>query len=168
MGESEMRQKARARRHQDGFTLIEALIGIVLIAIAVLGLAEVFTLSLLNNLRAERVSNGSFLAQQQADMLRSLTQDELNFLSTNQTVDLNGDGNPDISLDELLDLNLDGLNDYRRITNLQVAETMGTTTTWEVTIMVFSQEQFQVQKSDLLQNPQLYRLRGRMDTIIAR
>jgi len=163
-----MRQKSRARGRQDGFTLIEALIGIVLIAIAVLGLAEVFTLSLLNNLRSERVSNASFLAQQQTDTLRNLTQDELNFLSTNQTVDLNGDGSPDISLDELLDLNLDGLNDYRRITNLQVAETMGTTTTWEVTVMVFSQEQFQVQKSDLLQNPQVYRLRGRMDTIVAR
>ncbi len=163
-----MSQKQRAQRRQGGFTLIEALIGIVLIAIAVLGLAEVFTLSLLNNLRAERVSNASFLAQQLADGLRNLTQDELSFLSTNQTVDLNGDGSPDLSLDERLDLNLDGLDDYRRVTSLQVGQTTGASTTWEVTIMVFSQEQMNVQRADLLQNPQVYKLRGRMDTIIAR
>jgi len=162
-----MRQKQRTRR-QDGFSLIEALIGIVLVAIAVLGLAEVFTLSILNNLRSERMSNGSFLAQQQTDLLRDLTQDELNFLSTNQTVDLNGDGGPDISLDESLDLNVDGFNDYRRITSLQMGETTGSSTTWEVTVMVFSRERLQVPKADLLQNPQAYRLRGRMDTIIAR
>jgi prepilin-type N-terminal cleavage/methylation domain-containing protein len=163
-----MSSRNRAQRRQKGFTLIEALIGIVLIAIAVLGLAEVFTLSLLNNLRAERVSNGSFLAQQQADALRNLTQDELNFLSTNQTVDLNGDGNPDLSLDERLDLNLDGLDDYRRITSLQVGETTGATTTWEVTVMVFSREQLSIPRTDLLLSPQVYKLRGRMDTVIAR
>jgi len=163
-----MSQRERARRHQDGFTLIEALIGIVLIAIAVLGLAQVFTLSLLNNLRSERVSNGSFLAQQQTDTLRNLTQDELSFLSTNQAVDLNGDGSPDLSLDERLDLNLDGLDDYRRVTSLQVGETTGASTTWEVTVMVFSQEQLNVPRTNLLQSPQVYRLRGRMDTIIAR
>jgi len=140
----------------------------VLVAIAVLGLAEVFTLSILSNLRSERMSNGSFLAQQQTDLLRDLTQDELNFLSTNQTVDLNGDGGPDISLDESLDLNVDGFNDYRRITSLQMGETTGSSTTWEVTVMVFSRERLQVPKADLLQNPQAYRLRGRMDTIIAR
>jgi prepilin-type N-terminal cleavage/methylation domain-containing protein len=163
-----MRQIKGPGRNPDGFTLIEALIGIVLLAIAVLGLAEVFTVSLLNNLRAERMSNGSFLAQQQADALRNLTQDELTYLSTSQSVDLNGDGSPDISLDERLDLNLDGRDDYRRVTSLQLGQTMGTTSTWEVTIMVFSQEQLQVEKADLMQNPQLYRLRGRMDTIIAR
>jgi prepilin-type N-terminal cleavage/methylation domain-containing protein len=163
-----MRQKPRAKRNRDGFTLIEALIGIVLVAIAVLGLAEVFTLSLLNNLRAERVSNASFLAQQQTDTLRGLTQDELNYLATNQSVDLNGDGNPDITLDERIDLNLDGHADYRRVTTLQAAETSGTSTVWEVTVMVFSQEQLEASKAELMQNPQLYRLRGRMDTIIAR
>jgi len=163
-----MEQKHKMRARQRGFSLIEALIGIVLIAIAVLGLAEVFTLSVLNNLRAERMSNGSFLAQQQTDLLRDLTQDELSFLSTNQSVDLTGDGNPDITLDETLDLNADGQNDYRRVTNLQLGETTGSTTTWEVTVMVFSQEHILVPKTDLLQNPQAYRLRGRMDTVIAR
>jgi prepilin-type N-terminal cleavage/methylation domain-containing protein len=163
-----MRQKLRTQQHQNGFTLIEAVIGIALLAIAVLGLAEVFTLSILNNLRSEQISNSSFLAQQQTDALRNLTQGELSFLSTNQTADLNGDGSPDISLDERLDLNSDGLDDYRRITNLQVGQSEGTTTTWEVTVLVFSQEQLQVPKADLLQNPQVYRLRGRVDTIIAR
>jgi len=163
-----MRYKLNKQPRQNGFTLIEAVIGIVLLAVAVLGLAEVFTLSILNNLRSERISNASFLAQQQMDALRDLTQEELSFLSTNQTADLNGDGSPDVSLDEHIDLNSDGLDDYRRITNLQIGQSEGTTTIWEVAVLVFSQEQLQVPRADLLQNPPLYRLRGRMDTLIAR
>lgn len=163
-----MRRENEARRPNKGFTLIEVIIGIALIAIAVLGLAEVFTLSITNNLRSERISNASFLAQQQMDLLRDLTQEELSFLFTNQNVDLNGDGNPDIFLDERIDLNRDGLDDYRRVTDILAGQTEGTASLWQVTVMVFSQEQFGYSKADLLQEPQTHRLRGRMDTVITR
>jgi type II secretory pathway pseudopilin PulG len=163
-----MRRHTGYRRHNEGFTLIEAVIGIVLVAIAVLGLAQVFTLSITNNLRAERISNASFLAQQQMDLLRDLTQEEISFLFTNQNVDLNGDGNADIVLDERIDLNRDGLDDYRRVTDILAGQTEGTSSLWQVTVMVFSQEQFSYSRSDLLQDPQGHRLRGRMDTVITR
>ena len=96
------RAKARA-----GFSLIEALIGIAVIGIAMLGLAQAFLLSVNNNTRAGEIAHASYLAQQQMDYLRSLTAAELStFPSTAR-----GE-----SADEILDSNVDGFPDFRRIT----------------------------------------------------
>ena len=50
--------------------------------------------------------------------LRNLTKDELIMLTASGSLDLNSDGTPDIVNDELLDLNLDNHNDYRRLTEV--------------------------------------------------
>jgi prepilin-type N-terminal cleavage/methylation domain-containing protein len=107
------------KKPRQGFSLIEVIIGIALVAIAVLGLAQMFTLAIMNNLRSERIANASFLAQQQIDVMRNLTSDELTTLTSGNGVDLNGDGNMDILKDEALDINSDGQLDYRRITEIQ-------------------------------------------------
>ncbi|MCP2620103.1 prepilin-type N-terminal cleavage/methylation domain-containing protein, partial [Candidatus Aminicenantes bacterium AC-334-K16] len=66
---------------RKGMTFIEALVGIALMAIAVIGLAQLFTYGILNNSRADRIANATFLAQQQIEFLRNLTGPELSALS---------------------------------------------------------------------------------------
>ncbi|MFQ6038084.1 MAG: prepilin-type N-terminal cleavage/methylation domain-containing protein [Candidatus Aminicenantales bacterium] len=141
------------RTHQEsdrGFSLIEVVVGLAIVAVALLGLAQVFTYSVLTNARADRMSNATFLAQQQIDFYRNLTADELNALTGNPT-------------DELIDVNGDGTNDFRRITRLQ---TMGNF--WEIRVLVFSPEQFSTGASVLLQNPGQYDAKADMSTIISR
>jgi len=147
-----------------GFTLIEAVVGIVLMAVAVLGLVEMFSLSVMNNVRSERITTAAFLAQQRVDALRNLTKDELNTFVSSGNVDLNGDGTPDMIDDELLDLNLDNHNDYRRLTEV----TLVGTTSWSVRIMIFTPEQFAIARSQLLGSPDTYRVRANISTVISR
>jgi type II secretory pathway pseudopilin PulG len=147
-----------------GFTLIEAVIGIVLVAVAVLGLVEMFTLSVMNNARSERITTAAFLAQQRADALRNLTKDELNTFASSGNVDLNGDGAPDMLDDELLDLNLDSHYDYRRLTEV----TLVGTTSWSVRIMIFTPEQFAIARSQLITSPDTHRVKANISTLISR
>jgi len=151
----------------EGFSLLEVLVGITLVAIAVLGLAQMFTLGILNNLRAERIANASFLAQQQVDIIRNLTGDELTTLATSNGVDLNGDGTLDILKDESLDLNSDSQLDYRRITEIQ-ADASGANLTFDVTVLVFSAEQLNTQKDQLVLQPVNYRVKSKVNTVISR
>jgi type II secretory pathway pseudopilin PulG len=151
----------------EGFSLLEVLIGITLVAIAVLGLAQIFTLGILNNLRAERIANASFLAQQQVDIMRNLSGDELTTLSTGNGVDMNGDGTLDILKDELLDINSDSQLDYRRITEIQ-ADSSGANFTFEVTVFVFSAEQMNAQKDQLILQPVQHGVKAKVNTIISR
>jgi prepilin-type N-terminal cleavage/methylation domain-containing protein len=150
-----------------GFSLLEVLIGMVLVAIAVLGLAQIFTLGILNNLRAERIANASFLAQQQVDIMRNLSSDELTALATGNGVDVNGDGNPDILKDELLDINGDSQLDYRRITEIQ-ADSSGANVTFEVAVFVFSAERMNTDKAQLILQPVQYGVKAKVNTIISR
>jgi len=150
-----------------GFSLLEVLIGMVLVAIAVLGLAQIFTLGILNNLRAERIANASFLAQQQVDIMRNLSADELTALATGTGVDVNGDGNPDILKDELLDINGDSQLDYRRITEIQ-ADSSGANITFEVAVFVFSAERMNTDKAQLILQPVQYGVKAKVNTIISR
>jgi Tfp pilus assembly protein PilV len=160
-----MLAKMKTRKgKREGFTLIEAVIGIVLVAVAVLGLAEMFTLSVMNNLRSDRITTSAFLAQQRMDALRNLTSGELNSFASAGGVDLNGDGTPDMLSDELLDLNLDGHNDYRRLTQV----TQVTTTTWNVQVMIFSPEQFGAAAAQLLASPDTHRVKANLSTVISR
>jgi prepilin-type N-terminal cleavage/methylation domain-containing protein len=135
---------------KDGFSLIEVLIGIAIVAIALLGLAQIFTYSVMTNSRAERMSNATFLAQQQIDHHRNLTADELNTLTSGTN-------------DEQLDVNLDGSIDYRRVTEIQSSGIY-----WEIRVLVFSGEQLDTDVNALVQDPQQYGVKANMSSIISR
>ncbi|HDJ24358.1 MAG TPA: hypothetical protein ENF17_10775 [Candidatus Aminicenantes bacterium] len=138
------------RPKEKGMTLIEALVGIALVAIAVLGLAQLFTFGILMNSRADRIANATFLAQQQIEFLRNLTGTELSSLSGND-------------LDEQIDVNSDGTYDYRRLTvlNPQVSYT-------EIRVLVFGPAQVDVDQGELLANPVQHRVMADIRTILAR
>jgi len=145
-----MKTKKRSR----GFSLIEVLVGLFLVAVAVLGLAELFLAAVANNLKADRVANATFLAQQQIDWLRGFTFDELNAYAVT-TIE---------SRDEIIDLNLDGTNDYRRITDFRIAAD-----TYQVRIYVYSAEKFGiVSPAALIADTDLNRPRALITTIITR
>jgi prepilin-type N-terminal cleavage/methylation domain-containing protein len=134
----------------EGFSLVEVLVGIAIVAIALLGLAQLFTYSVMSNSRAERMSGATFLAQQQVDFHRNLTADELGALSGATT-------------DELIDVNLDGSNDFRRVTQIQQTGIF-----WEIQVLVFSSEQLDTDLSALVHDPQQYRVKASVNTIISR
>lgn len=143
-----------ARGRARGFSLIEVLVGLFLVAVAVLGLAQLFLVAVANNLQADRVANATFLAQQQIDWLRGFTSDELTAYA----------GTAIESRDEVLDLNLDGTNDYRRITDFRIDQE-----TFQVRISVYSAEKFGiVNPAELLANPDQHRARAHITTIITR
>jgi prepilin-type N-terminal cleavage/methylation domain-containing protein len=145
-----MKKKAKAR----GFSLIEVLIGLFLVGTAVLGLAQIFLIAVTNNLRADRIANATFLAQQQIDWLRGFTLDELNVYA----------GTTLAQRDEIIDLNGDGTNDFRRITEFTSAAD-----TFQVGIHVYSPETFGVPSaSALLADPDRYHPRAFITTIISR
>lgn len=135
-------------RSKKGFSLIEVLVSMALVAIAMLGLAQLFVLSIVNNSQADRMTNAVFLAQQQIEQLRTFTNDELSALST---------------IDELIDLNLDTTYDYRRITRVQLSGLA-----YEVRVLVFAGEQGGVEADALIADPIAYRARADMTTLISR
>jgi prepilin-type N-terminal cleavage/methylation domain-containing protein len=141
------------KKHARGFSLIEVLVGLFLVAVAVLGLAELFLAAVANNLKADRVANATFLAQQQIDWLRGFTADELTAYA----------GTAIESRDEVIDLNVDGTNDYRRITDFRMDQG-----TFQVRISVYSPEKFGIDPGVLLANPDLYPPRALITTIITR
>jgi prepilin-type N-terminal cleavage/methylation domain-containing protein len=138
------------KKKNEGFSLIEVLIGLAIVAIGMLGLAQLFTYTVMSNSRAERMSNAVFLAQEQIDFHRNLTADELTTMSSGTN-------------DEQIDVNLDGTYDYRRVTEVQ-----GTGISWQIRVLVFSAEQFYTNLSDLIQDPQQYKVKANMTTIISR
>ncbi len=144
------RQRPVRPTKSGGFSLVEVLIGLAIVAIGLLGLAQLFTYSVMTNARAERMSNATFLAQQQIDYHRNLTLDELNALSAGIH-------------DELIDINYDGTNDYRRITEIQVSGLF-----WYLRVLVFSAEQLTTDVTVLTQDPQGNGVRADMSTIISR
>jgi prepilin-type N-terminal cleavage/methylation domain-containing protein len=137
------------QKHHRGFSLIEVLVGLFLVAVAVLGLAELFLAAVANNLKADRVANATFLAQQQIDWLRGFTFDELNAYAP--------------TTDEIIDLNRDGTNDYRRITDFRIAAD-----TFQVRIYVYSAEKFSIGADELIADTDLHRPRALITTIISR
>lgn len=134
----------------EGFSLVEVLVSIAIVAIALLGLAQLFTYSVMTNSRAERISNATFLAQQQIDYHRNLTADELNTLTAGTN-------------DEQIDVNLDGSIDYRRLTAIQATGIF-----WEIRVLVFSAEQLNTAVNDLVGDPQQYGVKTDISTIISR
>jgi prepilin-type N-terminal cleavage/methylation domain-containing protein len=149
---SEKRRPAAGRA--AGFSLIEVLVGLFLVGVAVLGLAQLFMVAVANNLKADRVANATFLAQQQIDWLRGFTMDELTAYA----------GTTLEARDEVIDLNVDGTNDYRRVTDFRIAAD-----TFQVRIYVYSAEKLSVASAaELLADPVQYRPRAMITTIITR
>jgi prepilin-type N-terminal cleavage/methylation domain-containing protein len=139
-------------KKQAGFSLIEALIGIAVIGIALLGLAQLFLLSVSNNTRAGDIARATFLAQQELDYLRALTDAELGAFPTTSRGE---------SSDEAIDVNGDGYTDFRRIT-LVAAGGVGYT----VKILVFPATAVGKASSALLAAPGSYRVRAVMSSVI--
>jgi prepilin-type N-terminal cleavage/methylation domain-containing protein len=141
----------KTNKHDRGFTLIEVLVGLFLVAVAVLGLAELFLVAVANNRKADQVANATFLAQQEIDWLRGLTAAELS-ASSGVT-------------DELLDLNTDGTNDYRRVTRVAMASGVS----YDIQVRVYSAEKISVaDPQDLIDDPVRHRPRAFVSTIISR
>lgn len=150
-----MIQKIRYRlsqifRKKEGFSFIEVLVGMALVAIAMLGLAQLFTLAILNNNRADQMTNAVFLAQEKIEQLRNLTNVELSSLSPSD-------------LDELLDINGDTTNDYRRLTEVQPVNL-----SWQIRILVFGPDQENETRATLLSDPVKYRVKADIQTMITR
>lgn len=144
----------KRHKRQRGFSLMEVLVGIFLVGVAVIGLAQLFLFAVTNNLRADRIANATFLAQQQVDWLRGFTLDELTAYA----------GTTLESRDEVMDINVDGINDYRRVTVFTEAQD-----TFQVRVVVYSAENISVPSaSALLADPGRYRPRAVMSTIITR
>ncbi|MGZ5514641.1 MAG: type IV pilus modification PilV family protein [Candidatus Aminicenantales bacterium] len=144
----------KRKKRERGFSLVEVLVGLFLVGVAVIGLAELFLVAVTNNLKADRVANATFLAQQQIDWLRGFTLDELTAYA-GTTLD---------SRDEIIDLNLDGTNDYRRITEFRIADN-----TFQVLIHVYSAEKLGVSSAaELLADPDQHRPKALITTIITR
>ena len=144
----------RSPARKSGFSLIEALIGISIIGVAMLGLAQAFLLCVSNNTRTGEISHASFLAQQQLDYLRTLTAAELStFPSTSR-----GE-----SADETLDPNVDGYADFRRITQVSTGG-VG----YAVKILVFPATAVGKTSTALLAAPFSYRVRAILNSVIVR
>ena len=133
-----------------GFSLLEVVLGIALVGIAMLGLAQLFTFSIMNNARSDRVTNAIFLAQQQIDFLRNHTVADLQLLALNP-------------IDEQIDVNSDGIIDFRRVTEIQQSGFY-----WNVRIRVYPGAQAEVSTNDIIQNSSQYKIRADISTVISR
>lgn len=141
----------KAQLHsRKGFSIVEALVGMVLVTIALMGLAQLFILSILQNSRADRMTNATFLARQQIEQIRTYEAAEL----TNLTSGIQ---------DDLINTNQDGVYDFRRLTQVQVVGDY-----WQVRVLVFSGEHTGISTEDLMADPVEYRVKADINTIIGR
>jgi len=144
---------ARARR-EAGFTFIEALLSIALLGGALLGLAQMFIVSVRNNQHGGEISQATYLAQQQVDYLRTLTAAELSsFPSTAR-----GESN-----DEVIDVNHDGITDLRRLTQVTTSGSA-----YAVKVLVFPPRETGTAAADLYADPAGHLVRAAMNTVISR
>ncbi|MGB9836328.1 MAG: type IV pilus modification PilV family protein [Candidatus Saccharicenans sp.] len=148
----------KLRQKSEGFTLIETIISLALVTVVFVSLAQLFTLAVMQNLRSNEMSNAIFLAQQQIDYLRTLTADELSAFP-NRGI---GESN-----DEIIDINQDGTPDFRRITEIGSSGAVGTVG-YDVLILVFPISSQNISRDQLITNPERYKVRARIHTIISR
>ncbi len=144
-----VRKKIRHFTKRKGFSLIEVLVGMFLVSMALVGFAQLFTLSLKNNMDSDHISNASFLAQRRIDALRGLTKTELDFFANNP-------------IDETIDVNQDGTIDFRRII---IVTPMGMQ--YRVRLLVF-QRTTNATTQELIDDPQTFRVKTDITTIIGR
>ncbi len=136
--------------HKKGFSLIEALLGMFLVGVALMGLAQLFVYSVLNNNRGDEMTTATFLARQQIEQMRNLLADELSALSS-------------YPLDEDMNLDGDSTIDFRRITIIEVQGVM-----WEIRVLVFPGAQLGASTDELITNPTDYKVRADISTTITR
>ncbi len=148
--EGSVDNNSRNDTKSKGFSMIEVVVGIALVGVALLGLAQLFCLSVMNNTRSDAMTNATFLAQQQIDFLRNLTANELQNLSLSP-------------VDELMDINSDGIVDFRRLTQLVASGFY-----WNVRVLVFPGLQAQEELDNLIADPIEYKVRADLNTVISR
>ena len=148
------RSVSRRRGRSVGFSLIEVLVGISVLAVAVIGLAQLFLLAVMNNVRSGDITNAVFLAQQQVDYLRTLTRDEL--LAFPNTAAGESD-------DEQIDTNVDGTVNYRRLTLVSFQDPQ-----FNIRVLVFPGSRADTSQADLLADPQRERVQADIHTLISR
>jgi prepilin-type N-terminal cleavage/methylation domain-containing protein len=151
-----MMKRLMSRRlgRSEGFSLIEVLVGISVLAVAVIGLAQLFLLAVMNNVRSGDITSAVFLAQQQVDYLRTLTRDELLAFPNTAAGE---------SSDEQLDINADGTVNYRRLTLVSFQDPL-----FNVRILVFPGSRAETSETDLLADPRLERVQADFHTVISR
>jgi prepilin-type N-terminal cleavage/methylation domain-containing protein len=150
-----MIQRMRKKRiRKRGFSLIEVLIGVFLVAVAVLGLVQLFLMGVMNNMRANEIANAVFLAQQEVDYLRSLTLSELAAFPNSTR------GESD---DETIDVNVDGTPDFRRVTVITNLDPQ-----FDIKVLVFPVSQLATGRDELVSHPENHKVRARMETVIGR
>jgi prepilin-type N-terminal cleavage/methylation domain-containing protein len=154
-GKSRIKSAKARLSKKRGFTLIEVLVAVFLVGIAIMGLAQFFTLAVVNNSRADRIANATFLVQQRIDFLRNLTSEELNTFTLS-------DGTPS-PVDEQLDINSDGTIDFRRIMDIQHVGFY-----WNVRVLVFSGPNAGATSAQLLSDPVQHKVMADMSTVISR
>jgi len=121
-----------------------------LTTVALMGLIQLFLLGIAQNNRSDKMTNATFLAQQQIEQLRTFTADELNNLTSTL-------------IDDPINTNQDSMVDFRRITQVQISGF-----SWEIRVLVFAGAQTGVTAEDLIANPDNYRVRTDVSTIISR
>jgi prepilin-type N-terminal cleavage/methylation domain-containing protein len=139
---------------KNGFSLIEVLVGIALIGAVLIGLAQLFTMSVMNNLRSSEISNATFLAQQNIDYLRSLTGAEM----SDFPLVARGE-----SADEAIDLNADGTVDFRRLTRVTLNGDV-----YDIRILVFPEAERNTPVAQLLADPERHHVKAQINTVISR
>lgn len=142
--------KRRETGKEEGFSLVEVMVGMVITAVALLSLVQMFYLSCMNNVRSDRKTYATFLAQQKVDFLRNFTGEELQVLSQNL-------------IDDQIDLNNDGIIDARRLTRITPSGLF-----WKVRVIVFSGEQANTASDSLEGDPRRYKVRADIRTVISR
>jgi len=143
-------RKLRSSQKEKGFSLVEVLVGITLMSVAMMGLAQLFMVGIMNNTRSDRMTNGTFLAHQQIEHLRSLTTTEIDLLL-------------DTVMEEKLDINQDTVLDYRRITRIQMAGF-----SYEVRVLVFARDQMDEDENALIADPMDFKVKADITTLISR
>ncbi|MCJ7588661.1 MAG: prepilin-type N-terminal cleavage/methylation domain-containing protein [Candidatus Aminicenantes bacterium] len=132
----------RKSKTGKGFTLIEVLIGLALMWVAVMGLAELFTLAVLQNRQADRIANATFLAQQEIDTVRNMLLADITAMAGNtidESINLNGD----------VDAGGNEIYDYRRITQVLYHDGVAGPL-YDVKVFVFSAEHMTTPQDDLI------------------
>jgi prepilin-type N-terminal cleavage/methylation domain-containing protein len=148
------RSTQRTGRRRPGFSLIEVLVGLAVVSIAVIGLTQLFFLTVLNNYRADRIARATFLAQQQIEQIRGMTQGEISVLTSTSLEDR----------DTPIDINQDGVMDFRMITTLREANSV-----FEVIVRVFGAEKIdQGTAAELISDPEGNRVLIELGTLVTR
>lgn len=88
-------------KNQEGFTLIEVLIGMGIFGIAILSIIQIFYYSIMLNARSSQLVSSANIAREVMDGMRLMTLEELDALPLARTenVDINSDGNVDFIYD---------------------------------------------------------------------